>query len=126
MIQGDTLKAVELLDKGMEYMPVSQLRYTAANTIPHIENYYAAGENEKGDKLLNGYLTNTIEYIEYYIRFEDSQADAISPLLNERIEDLDQAFALAKHADRPEIVNWVSEYYFTLGATEQDLENLIY
>ncbi len=121
---GDNEKAIELLDRGMEELPISQLRFTEANTMPHIEGYYMAEADEKGDALLTAYATNIMEYIEYYITFEGAQAGAIDPLLSGKISELEQIYRVAVYAKRNDIVSWLNDYYRSLGAEESDLQQI--
>jgi hypothetical protein len=39
-------RAEELLDRGLEVLPINQIRFTEANTYPFIECYYELGLNE--------------------------------------------------------------------------------
>ncbi len=119
--RGEMDRAIELLDKGLEVLPTSQLRFTEANTMPHIESYYAAGAFDKGDELMMKYAKNIVEYIEYYLIFTGQQAELTTPLLNTRLDELEQAYYTSAYANRPEIVKWFNDYYRTLGATEQEL-----
>ncbi|MFR9602881.1 MAG: DUF2723 domain-containing protein [Rikenellaceae bacterium] len=121
---GDRDKAIELLDAGLERLPTSQIRFAPTNTIPHIESYYFAGAHDKGDALLREYAENLIEYIEYYITFEGEQARAIDPLLNDKLGDLEHAYTIASYNKRKEVVDWLNEYFKSLGATDSDLHQI--
>ncbi len=120
-IQGNDSLAFELLDRGLEVLPVSQLRYTPANTIPFVECYYALGDVDSGDDLFEGYIDNIIDHIEYYLRFEGYQGELISPMIDMRLDELAQAYQLAASMDRREILYWLNDYYRSLGATDEDL-----
>ncbi len=121
IIRNEDAKAIELLDRGLEELPVSQLRYTAANTIPFAESYYALDMGDKGDEVMLGYINNTIEYIEYYLRFQGYQADLITPLLDVKLDELSQSYQLIAQAQRHTLLEWLNEYYRSLGATDDDL-----
>ncbi len=121
IIEGRDDLALELLERGLEVLPVTQLRYTPANTVPFIEAYYALGELERGDALFTAYTNNIIEHIEYYLLFEGYQADLVSPLIDDRLDELAQVYQLASSAYRPEILLWLNDYYRSLGATDEDL-----
>ncbi len=123
--QGETEKALELLDAGLDRLPTWQMRFTAANTVPHIEAYYLAGEIEKGDALLSDYTTNIIEYIEYYLTFTGSQASAVDTLIDDKLIDLEQIYTLAIDFKRRDVVAWLNSYYRSLGATDAELQQII-
>ncbi len=119
--RGEDSLALELLNRGLEVLPVQQIRYTPANTIPFVECYYALEQFEKGDDLFLGYINNIVEHIEYYLRFEGYQGDLVSPLIDDRLDELAQAYQVAVSMQRNSIVLWLNEYYRTLGATDDDL-----
>jgi hypothetical protein len=122
--RGENEKAIELLDRGLEVLPTSQIRYTEANTYPFIEAYYAIAEGEKGDALLIDYAEVLIEYIEHYLRFEGAGAELVSGILDEKFDELSQLYYLAGLAQRYDIVAQFNEYYLSFGADEADLIKL--
>ncbi len=121
-------EAVELLDLGLKRLPTSQIRFTDSNTYPFLEAYYAAGAlgakdaTEKGDALLREYAKSLIEYLEYYLSFEGYQGDMVSPLIDEKLEQLGDVYYLANYANRREIVAELNRYYRnSLGITDDHL-----
>ncbi len=121
ILQGRDTLATELLDRGLEVFPVSQVRYTPANTVPFIECYYAMANVERGDALITGYINNIVEHIEYYLRFDGYKSDLVSSLIDDRLDELGQAYELAVTARRSGIVDWLNDYYRSLGAQDEDL-----
>ncbi|MFI3303574.1 MAG: DUF2723 domain-containing protein [Rikenellaceae bacterium] len=119
--KGEKEKAVELLDGALDRLPTTQLRFTAANTIPLIEGYYMADELHKGDILLMDYTRTIVEYIEYYLSFEGVLADMTDSIIDEKLEDLEQIYYIAAQMKRVEIMDWINDYYRTLGAAEDEL-----
>ncbi|MBQ0080719.1 MAG: DUF2723 domain-containing protein [Alistipes sp.] len=114
-------KAEKLLDRGLEVLPIDQLRFTLHNTYPFIEGYYAIASFEKGDELLLQYADNIIDYIEYYISFGDYYADEVEHELSQKLDDLEQIYLLAAVHHRDDIVRSLNEYYRSLGAEDKDL-----
>ncbi|HCN13547.1 MAG TPA: DUF2723 domain-containing protein [Alistipes sp.] len=125
--QNRTREAVELLDLGLERLPVEALRFTEDNTYPFVEAYYVAGvqgdaeATAKGDALLRAYADNIIEYIEYYLRFDGVQADLVADSFARRLDELNRAYLLANYAGRREIVDYLNDYYRSLGVGDEDL-----
>ncbi len=119
--RGDVEKGLELLDAGLERLPLSQLRLTPANTIPHIEGYYEAQEWDKADLLLMEYAKSIVEYIEYYLTFEGAQADITNSIIDDKLNDLEQLYYTAAQYKRIDIVGWLNDYYRTLGASDDEL-----
>lgn len=119
--RGDDRRAEELLDRGLEVLPVTKLRFSEANTYPFIEAYYAIGANDKGDALLMAYADTLIDYIEYYLQFEGVQADLVTNIIDDKLDELSQLYYLAAYADRQDAVRSINDYYRTLGAEDKDL-----
>ncbi|MCH5330318.1 MAG: DUF2723 domain-containing protein [Alistipes sp.] len=122
--RGDDAKALELLDRGLEVLPINQIRFSDANTYPFLEAYYALGEFEKGDALFYAYADTLIEYIEYYLQFDGALGDMVSDIIDEKLDSLWQLYYLAGYAGRDEIILYLNDYYRTLGATDEDLINV--
>ena len=119
--QGNAYRAEELLDRGLAVLPINQIRFSEANTVPFIECYYDLGLNEKADNLLMAYGDNLIDYIEYYLQFEDVQGDLVEDILYDKLDELSRLYYLAAYYDREEVVYGINEYYRTLGAEDKDL-----
>ncbi|MFI3306294.1 MAG: DUF2723 domain-containing protein [Rikenellaceae bacterium] len=119
--RGEREKAVELLDAALDRLPTSQLRFTPANTIPIIEGYYMAEEYQKGDLLLMEYAQCVVEYIEYYLTFDGYLADMTDLIIDEKLEDLEQIYYTAAHMKRVDAMDWLNDYYRSLGADESEL-----
>ena len=120
-------EAVELLDLGLERLPIDRIRFTDANTYPYLEGYYAAsmlGDKtaaEKGDRLMEAYVANIIEYIEYYLQFEGVQGELIARAFDERLDELEEAYFLVSYARRYDLLRFINDYYRSLGIEEKDL-----
>ncbi len=122
-------EAVELLDLGLERLPTKQIRFTDMNTYPFLEAYYAAGAMgvegamEKGDALLREYADTLIEYINYYLSFEEVQGDMVLPVLDEKLDELGSVYYLATYAGRRDIVAYLNDFY--RNVLEIPEENLV-
>ena len=120
-------EAVELLDMGLAKLPPSQIRFTDSNTYPFLEAYYAASAMgvedaaDKGDALLREYARTLIEYIEYYLRFDGVQGDMVSPIIDEKLDQLGDVYYLAVYAGRKEVIGEINAYYRSLGVEEENL-----
>ena len=114
-------RAEELLDRGLEVLPIEQIRFTEANTFPFIECYYDLGLNEKADTLLLAFGDNLIDYIEYYLQFSGVQADMVDKDMTEKLDELSRLYYLAAYYNREDVVYVINEYYRSLGAEDKDL-----
>lgn len=113
--EGDTVRAVEVLDYGLERVPFSQIRYNYKSTYPHIQAYYMAGEFDKGNKVFIGYAANIMEYIRYYSQFEGKKADLVYRDLYVNFYYLDELYNLALRYGQEEMADWIDEFYTAMG-----------
>ena len=118
---GNKERAEALLDRGLEVLPINQIRFTDANTFPFIACYYELGSNDKGDKLLLSYFNNLVEYIEYYWQFDGAKAAMVDPIIDDKLSELQQIYYLAGQYKRDDVVVLMNKYYRTLGAEDKDL-----
>ena len=119
--EGKDAQALEILDKGLEVLPTSKIRFTDANTYPYLEAYYSLEQWEKGDALLQEYLDTLIEYIEYYLQFDGPQANLVVNLIERRMDSLMELYYLAAYARRDDIVRSMNDYLRTFGYTDEEL-----
>lgn len=119
--EGDTAKAREVLDRGLEVLPTAKIRFTDANTYPFIEAYYSIEEWEKGDDLFNDYLDTLIEHIEYYLQFDNLQASLVDGIIQEKMDSLMELYYLAAYAQRDDILSFMNDYLRTFGYTDDEL-----
>ena len=117
-------RAEELLDRGLEVLPIHQVRFTMENTYPFLEGYYSIGADEKGDNLLMAYADTIISYIEYYLQFEGFYGDLVTDIIDDKLADLSELYYLAGLADRKEVVRSLNNYYKdAFGLTDEELMN---
>ena len=119
--QDNTERAEELLDRGLEVLPIDQIRFTEANTYPFIEGYYNIGRFDKGDKLMMAYCNNLIEYFDYYSQFEGEKGNFVASIVDDKLNALEQAYYLAAYHNRYEVVEGINVFYRSIGATNADL-----
>ena len=119
--QENYARAEELLDRGMEVLPPTQIRFSEANTYPFLEAYYSIGAVEKGDALRLAYADTLIDYVEYYLQFDGLYGDMTASIIDEKLDELSQLYYLAAYADRSEVVKSFNDYYRSLGIEDKDL-----
>ncbi len=119
--QGEKERAVELLDRALEVLPTSQIRFTDSNTVPLIEAYYNAEEWRKGDDLIAQYAQNIVEYIDYYLQFDSYYGEMITSLLDEKLDEFEQIYLIAAYANRLSVMAEFNNFYRSLGIPESDL-----
>ncbi len=114
--RGENDKAVKMVDYALEILPVNQIRYTSANTIPLIEAYYEAQAFEKGDELLLMYVKNLEEYLRYYMQYTGYQAEIMAPLMDDKLTELEHAYFVTTRYKRASLLQWFNTLYKSLGA----------
>lgn len=85
--QGDTVRAVKVLDKAMAELPLNQLHYDEM-LIPIIEGYWRAGEDKKGDELAMKYIDVMAEYLAYFDQLKGSKRSGFQNLQQEKERNL--------------------------------------
>jgi hypothetical protein len=119
--QGNAERAEALLDRGLEVLPINQIRFTEANTFPFIECYYDLGLNDKADALLIAYYNTLTEYIEYYMQFEGEQGRLVDNIIYDKMDEVSRLYYLAAYYGRDDIIYGINEYYRSFGAEDKDL-----
>ncbi len=108
ILRGDNKKGVQLLDAGLKFFPISQIRFTSANTLPLIRSYYRAGAMVKGDALAKIFAENAMEYVEYYQQFDGDKRAQVDPLIKSKLSDLEQLYHIAAAANRVDLIDWLN------------------
>ncbi|MBO5656217.1 MAG: DUF2723 domain-containing protein [Rikenellaceae bacterium] len=102
MAEGDTTRAIEVLDRAFEVLPLSQFRNTYMITTPAIEAYYKAGAGEKGDAILYDFANDLEEYIRYYVQFTGRWEDLVADELGDKLANLQELYRIALLYNRRE------------------------
>ncbi len=115
MAKGDTVRAVTALDRAVEELPFSQLGYTDAQDVPLIEAYYAAGETQKANAILEDYSRVLREYIDYFSSFHGEKANRAMGPLSEKLRSLQRLYGLASHYGQEEPLVAMEEVFDKFG-----------
>lgn len=102
--EGDTVRAREVIERGMEEIPVSQIRHSYIQTVPMIQAMYEAGMMQQGDELLGDYVRVCEEYLIYFLQFDERKSKLVEGDFRERYSILENLYTLARHYDRKQIV----------------------
>jgi hypothetical protein len=86
MFEGDTVRAIESLDRAMELMPEENVPYSFF-IIPLAESYYTAKEFDKGDAIISRYIDIQTENMEFFFAFKGSKAKLVN-------DDKEQSLAI--------------------------------
>lgn len=108
--KGDSTKAVEVVDKAMQVMPINQLRVDD-NIVSLIEAYWLAGENQKGDQLAKQYGKILTEYIDYYGRFKGRKAELVTDIAFGYLKKLYMLTILSEEMQKNEIAKLYAPYF---------------
>jgi hypothetical protein len=119
--KGNAERAEQLLDRGLAVLPIEQLRFTDANTIPFIECYYDLGLNDKADQLLVAYRNTLVEYVNYYLQFEGTKGAMVDSIINEKLNELEALYTIAVSYKRHNVVQTMNDYYRSLGVDDKNL-----
>ncbi len=118
IMEGDTARAVNVLDAGIEKMPFDQIRHSPLLTNPLIEAYYMAKAYDKGDAVLEDYARILKEYVNYYARFQGKKAELVAQALNEKLTLLGELYHIARTYGRTEQERDLREFFQSCGLME--------
>ncbi len=122
--RGEKQKAVELLDYGLEQLPVEQFRFSY-HYLPYIRAYYLAGADDRGDALLEAYEKNLEDYIMYYLSFPDGKYYLVEDALAEKFYGLDALLGIADEFGRTAAGDRIDAFLDMLfGSDEEPLQGL--
>lgn len=108
--KGDSVRAVEVVDRAMKEMPLEQLRYD--DMIPSlIEAYYVAGATERGDALAMRSIQIQEEYMEYYDTMTGRNAQIVRPELQDKLQSLYALYGVVGRHNRTELVEILAPYF---------------
>ena len=110
--QGDTTRAIEVLDRAMTEMPLEQLRMDDL-VVFLIEAYYKAGAVDKGNALARQAVQILTEYVNYYSRFTGEKKKLVESEMMDRLRTLYSLYLVADQNGQQEIVDLCAPY---LGA----------
>ncbi len=111
MDKGDTLRAVQALDRSVEELPFSQFDYSERQDPPLIQAYYDAGETEKANAILEDYSRVLREYIMYFVRFSGTKANMVMQPLGDKLRALQQLYRLAMIYEQEHLVAPMDEIF---------------
>lgn len=109
LLEGDTVRAVEVLDRAMEVMPLEQLRYD--NMVASIiEGYYAAGAMDKGDALARKSSDILIEYVTYFGGLKGRYGELVKEEALDRLHSLYLIYNITEDYSRNEFTESIGKF----------------
>jgi hypothetical protein len=103
--EGDSVRAVEVLDRGVEELPFSKVPH-GYQSFPYIDAYYYAGAMEKGDALALDFAHDITQKLYYYFTFPDSKQELIKDELIEQFQYLEHLiYSVLLPYERWELLN---------------------
>ncbi|MBO7299968.1 MAG: DUF2723 domain-containing protein [Tidjanibacter sp.] len=123
--EGDTQRAIEVLDRGVEELPFSQVPH-GYQSFPYIDAYYAAGAVEKGDALARDFAKDITQRLYYFFTFPDAKQDFVSDALVDEFQYLEHLiYSVLLPHERFELMNEldrsleIAELFFGMTRNEQ-------
>lgn len=108
--KGDTVRAVEVLDRAMQEMPLEQLRMD--DMVPFIvEAYYKAGAYDKGNALALKSSKILMEYVDYFDRFTGNKKKLVESEAMDRLRTLYNLYLIAGQNGQKEIAALLTPYF---------------
>ena len=104
--EGKTEKAVEVLDKMFELFP-NEIMPLTYDSFPAIEQYFVAGENEKGVELTRQLADNCFAMVNYYLSLPNRFAAAVKTEQDREISILRNIQYLTRKYNQDDLFNEV-------------------
>jgi len=113
--EGDTTRAIQVLDRAIQEMPFDQIRHTPVQTIPLIEVYYLAGATDKANEILLDWAIILEEYIAYFMRFTDKKAQLTEAVFNDKAVYLYELSKIARNNNQQDIALRIEKIFAAAG-----------
>lgn len=118
--KGDTTKAIEILDRSLEEIPLSQFRYSYVMVVPVVESYYKAGETVKGDELFDYAKGVLQEYMDYFLRFNGNKTDLVLDQFQYNFHQMVLLMQMAQNNGRYDKAMEIRNYLQSTGLVNSD------
>ncbi len=119
-VEGDTVRAREVLARCVEEIPFNQIRHNYVLTVPVIEGYYAAGQPDKANAVLEDWQRILEEYVVYFNQFTGEKRMAVASALKENMQYLGELYRLAANNGQPAVAARIEEFLRD-NASPQDM-----
>ncbi|MEG0814646.1 MAG: DUF2723 domain-containing protein [Mucinivorans sp.] len=110
MVKGDTVRAVEVLDRAMAELPVDQLRRDES-LVQIIEGYWRAGQQAKADKLADDYYESMMDYLNYYSRFTGDKKNQVENYMLEVYNNIYYLYHSAMATGQKKYIDKLTPYF---------------
>ena len=106
---GDTTRAIHILDRCMEIMPVSKIPYNYFS-IYIADGYYQCGEFEKGNKLMLDILEKYKREIDWFNDLDEQKMKLVKSEIDRSESAIQTIGALASRYKMKEVTEKAQEY----------------
>ncbi len=107
---GDTLRAVKVLDRAMEEMPIEALGYDEM-LLSIMGQYWAAGEIDKGDAIAEAFGDEMVAEMNYYHTFSAEDQESLNSKIQMSYEYLYLIYQYSKSLGREHISKKYAPYF---------------
>ena len=114
LAEGDTLRAIAVLDRSAEELPFSQIRHNYYS-LGMIEGYYRAKAFDKGNALLNEYARILEENTAYFLQFSGRKAEVVDDRLRNDLGLLYELFKIAVKYQQTAEAEQIQKFFVDQG-----------
>lgn len=115
VVEGDSLRAEQVLDRAMKEFPPAQIPHTYPGSFMLIEAYYRAGNAAKANALLEEYAGSLKQYVAYYMKFPPNKQEFVMNRLEENVYFLTYLISLAEEHGQQEQARSLDEFLTSFG-----------
>lgn len=102
LLEGDTTRCLEVVDKSLQLMPHPQYAYDYA-TLHQIDILYRANATQQADTLLSQFLDHEEQYQRYFLSLRDRYIDALAYDISTHLSTLQALIALSEQSTNENI-----------------------
>lgn len=104
-------KAIEVLDRGLEFFPPNKFPFDYY-TIPWISVYYAAGANEKANKIVEATFQRYNEDLDYYNNLSPKFANVYQENVREALAVMQNLGQMTREYKQVDIANSIDSVFY--------------
>jgi len=108
--EGDTKRALEVLDKTMEVLPVSRIPHNYFS-IFIAEAYYLAGQTQKGDEIAMGLANDNFQDLNFFTNLKDSWRNSSMNDIQRSMAIYGEVLRVLRNHNREEAISEIEAKY---------------
>jgi len=103
--KGDSVRAKKALDYCNQVIPGTTVRHSGILSSYLAQYYYAVGEPEKANRIMNDVATNCVENIDWYLSLDSNRRNSCTERINDNLGILNQVLSVCNQLKQKSIMD---------------------